>query len=246
MKKIIVAGIALFCSGWIGSVVAGSITWNTIVGNGSCTSDTGNSCTFTGNDGEILKARAYATNDNDGSGTFKKATLTIWDAGLGVKNTDDFLEDYTPNHAADNFGKNDLVVFEYASLSDFITYEYTGFEIGWKFLDADINVWIGGSGLSANYDFTGIKFSELAGLGFTKFDFNNVPINSQQNLVNAPGPYLLLAPKLDDFNDFFKISQINGKITEERLPAAEIPEPGSIALFGAALIGLWANRRKRS
>lgn len=246
MKKIIVAGVAIFCSGWIGSAVAGPITWDTVSGTGSCTSGAGNSCTFTGNDGEILKARAYATNNNSGTGAFKKATLTIWDGGLGVKNPDSSNENSNPNHAVDNNGRDDLVVFEYASPSDFITFEYTSFEIGWRYWDSDVSVWIGGEGLMADYDFTSKKFSDLASLGFTKFDFNDVPINTQQNLASYSGPYLILAPKFGDSLDFIKISQINGEKTEVRFPPAEIPEPGSIALFSAALIGLWANRRKRS
>lgn len=247
MKKYFVAGVAIVCSGLIGSAVASPITWNTISGSGACTSGIGNSCTFTGNDGEVLKASAYATNNNNGTGAFKKATLTIWDGGLGVKNPDSWNEGSSPNHAVDNKGRDDLVVFEYVYPTDFITYGFTGFEIGWRNSDSDISVWIGGDSLSTNYNFTGKKFSDLASLGFTKFDFNNVPINTLQSLTNVAGHYLIIAPKVNGGdNDFFKISQIGGEMTSTRIPLAEIPEPNNIALIGIALISLWATRREKA
>lgn len=246
MKKYFVAGVAIVCLGLIGSAVASPIMWNTISGSGACTSEIGNSCTFTGNDGEVLKASAYATNNNPGTGAFKKATLTIWDGGLGVKNSDQSTEGSNPNYAVDNYGRDELVVFEYVYPIDFISYGFTGFEIGWRYSDSDISVWIGGESLSANYDFTGKKFSDLANLGFTKFDFNNVPINTFQSLTNVAGHYLLIAPKVNGGgNDFFKISQISGEMTSTRTPPAEVPEPNNIALIGIALIGLWATRRKK-
>ena len=125
--------------------------------------------------------------------------------------------------------------------------------IGWKNTDADIRAWIGGESLGTDYDFTDQRVSDLTGLGFTSFRFDNVSVDTL-NLFNMEltGRYLILAPQIfnirnlsDNQYDYFKISRITGSGTDP-IPPAEIPEPGTAALLGIALVGLWANRRQMS
>ncbi len=231
MKNIIKTVTILLSMGLIGSVSAGPVTWNTSSGSATCSGGVGNSCTFT-ESGHTLKAHAYSTTNNSGSGAFEKATLTVWSGGLGVKNPDQSNESGSPHHALDDDGRDELIVFE----NNYPGYAFTGFEIGWRRSDSDISAWVGS--LSANYDFTGVKFSDLTGLGFTKADFSNVPTNTLRSLGSLVGNYLILAPSDDSNSEYVKISQISGQTP------TRISEPGIVALFGIAFVGFWLNRRR--
>lgn len=251
MRNILSIGLIIGI-GFTAHLAATPLHWNLNTSTDNCNnSGIGNTCEFTSNTGEEIKVNAYSTNNNNGTGTFAKATLTVWSGGIGVKNSFDSNESGSPNHATDNDGKDDLVVFQHYDPS----YLFTGFQIGWKQSDADITAWIGGNSLGANYDFTGKHFSDLAGLGFTKFTFSNVAVNTTQDLdPDTVGRYLIIAPTEFDSRtncgsrhrsacdqyDYFKISQISGD------EPVTIPEPGTLALFGISLFGLWLSSSLRS
>ncbi len=229
--KIIKTGIIILGLGLTGSVLAGPVTWNTTSGSAVCSSGVGNSCSFT-NSGYTLTGRAYSTTNNSGTGQFEEATLTRYSGGLGVKNPDQNNENSSPNHALDDSGRDELIVFENNNPG----YAFTGFGIGWRQNDSDISTWVGT--LAANYDFTGTRFSDLAGLGFTKIDFTNVLVNSPRSLGGAVGNYLILAPRADGNSDYFKVSAISGRIP------TQVSEPGILVLFAVTLLGLGASRRR--
>jgi hypothetical protein len=255
MKRIFARGVlAVMISGLAGTGTAAVIKWDTETGSSStsrsCTSGVGNGCTFT-KGGEVLKATAYATNNNSGSGDFTKATINVYDGGIGVKNANDGNETSSPNHSIDNSGKDDVVVFEFASSG----FDPESFMIGWKYGDADVRAWIGGDNLAAGYNFTGVGFSDLTSLGFTLFTFNNVATDTAKNFNTAlTGHYLIFAPALyntggsDSNYDYFKISQIAAQYAgpPPQQPDNPVSEPGTAALLGIALAGFWANRRRKS
>lgn len=218
-----------------GMVLAGPITWDTDSASASCAGGSGNSCTFTYNS-YGLTARAFATVSNSATSSFQKATLTVWDGGLGVKSAGE--SSGSPQHALDNYGKKELIVFE----NNATDYSFTGFGIGWKSNDSDISAWVGS--LAAGFDFTGKKFADLAGLGFTKLDFSNVPTNTTQSLGSLAGNFLILAPNFASSNDYVKIDQISGFIPPP--PPTKISEPGILMLMGVALIALGACRSRRT
>lgn len=218
-----------------GMVFAGPITWDTDSASASCAGGSGNSCTFTYNS-YGLTARAFATVSNSATSSFQKATLTVWDGGLGVKSAGE--SSGSPQHALDNYGKKELIVFE----NNATDYSFTGFGIGWKSNDSDISAWVGS--LAAGFDFTGKKFADLAGLGFTKLDFSNVPTNTTQSLGSLAGNFLILAPNFASSNDYVKIDQISGFIPPP--PPTKISEPGILMLMGVALIALGACRSRRT
>lgn len=258
MKRIFTRGALLvMISGLASTATAAVINWNTETGSSStsinCTSGTGNGCTFT-TGGEVLKATAYATNNDSGSGDFNKATINVYDGGIGVKNASDSNESSSPNHSIDNYGKDDVVVFQFASSG----FDPESFMIGWKNGnngDTDVRAWIGGDSLAAGYNFTGVGFSDLASLGFTLFTFNNVALDTAKNFNTAlTGQYLIFAPALynsggaDRNYDYFKLSQIAAQYAgpPPQQPDNPVSEPGTAALLGIAFAGLWANRRRKS
>jgi hypothetical protein len=221
---------------------APTYTWNT-TGNNS-----GSQLQFTaGYPSELVKVRAYSINANLGSYTFQSATVGLYSGGLGVTSNG---EGGPPQHAVDNVGRYDFLLFEF----DTDNFKATGFEIGWKDTDSDVQVWVGGTP-SAGLNLAGSNgvcggtctFSELTNLGFVSAGtFENVQINSQQSIsTNTTGRYVLIAGRIispDGLNDIFKISKIKG--TE----GTSVPEPSSMLLAGAALLGFagFARRRRQA
>jgi hypothetical protein len=237
------AGLAMPVSALVMKWDTGTPSGSTTI---SCSSGQGNSCAFS-NDGKILKARAYSTGNDNGSGKFEKARINIHDGGIGVRNYDDENESKSPYHAIDNNESDDLVVFEFEDE----TYNPTAFMIGWRFGDADIRAWIGGEDLRAGYNFTDKRFSDLAGLGFTSFSFSNVAVDTLVSFnTDLAGRYLIFAPALydtpdaDKKYDYFMISQVVVENPPDTIPQ-EVPEPGILGLLGITLAGLWSQRRRR-
>ncbi|SET33578.1 PEP-CTERM protein-sorting domain-containing protein [Nitrosomonas marina] len=224
----LIMGLLMFAS-----ASASPVSWNTDSDSAACTSGVGNSCIFT-ESGYTLTARAYSTARNSRSDVFEKATLISWGSGLGVRNPDQINEILSPNHALDDSGRRELIIFE----SNYPGNAFTGFEIGWRRNDSDISAWVGSR--ISGYDFTGVRFSDLAGLGFIKNNFSNVPVDTQRLLRPGrfDGNYLILAPKHDSNAEYIKISRINGDIPNQ------IPQPGILALFVASGLGLWVSRRR--
>ncbi|MCB1947510.1 hypothetical protein [Nitrosomonas sp.] len=230
MKKLMTT-IIILNLGLASTVSANPITWDVDSGSAICSGGVGNSCVFNEN-GHALMARAYSTTNNSGSGVFEKATLTAWSGGLGVKNPDQNNENSSPHHALDDDGRDELIVFENSDPG----FSFTGFEIGWRHNDSDLSVWIGS--LTAGYDFTGVRFSDLSGLGFTNSYYGNVPINTLNSLDQVPGNYLIIAPASDSNSEYVKISQISGELPNR------VSEPNILMLFVISWLSLWISRKR--
>jgi hypothetical protein len=196
---------------------------------------------------ELVTVRAYSLNANLGSYSFQTATLGLWDGGLGVISSAD---SGSPNHAVDNSGRYDFLLFEFDSAN----FKATGFDIGWWENDSDVQIWVGG-GSSTGLNLAGAttcaggtcNFSELDDLGFLPSNandgvYNNVGTNFTSINTSTTGRYVLIAGKVvnnDSLKDYFKIKLIKG--TE----GISVPEPSSMLLAAAALLGLGGLVRRR-
>ena len=241
------------------SATAALVTWNTTgaLEPGAGTAATngcagGVECKVTfSSGGQTLTAKAYSTytaygavNPTNINGNWVEAQIALYSGGIGIKNlrSTDLGEGTQPEHSVDNDQIHDIVVFELPSV---LTPE--AFKLGWIGGDSDVQAWIGGADLGANYDFRNVCFQNCASgnaltsaaLGFSEITGMpnggaNVPLNTSTNFNTAQsGRYLVMSGNLGTgattgFNDMFKISSISAG-------TVKVPAPGSILLLGLGL-----------
>jgi hypothetical protein len=226
---------------------AATYTWQTETG-GSPKSGNSTQYIFTSN-GETVKVRAYSL-DNLTTATFQNAGVGLYDGGLGVTYTGESTS--SPQHAIDNNGKYDFLLFEFES-DDFTNFK---FEIGWKNGtngDTDIDVYVGNGPANLNLAASSLcsggasscNFNDLDDMGFTlAAQIDNVPLNTLQTVGGSlTGRYLLIAGRLSstDRDDYFKVSVISG--TEN---TRQVPEPSTLAIMAVAAAGAgFVGRRRR-
>jgi hypothetical protein len=218
-----------------------TFTWNT-KDNGSYT---GNSSQYTfsanGNPNEKVKVRAYSLSGLTTSSTFQNSSVGVYSGGLGVTSSG---ESGSPQHAVDNSGRYDFLLFEF----DNSNYKNFGFQIGWKDTDSDVQVWVGDAAAGLNLTNaaacnSSCDFTDLGLMGFNAPEtFDNVALNTTKSVSGQlSGRYLLVAGKLSSSNDFFKVSLINGIETTR-----QVAEPSSLALVAMAVAGVgFVGRRRR-
>lgn len=195
---------------------------------------------------ELVKVRAYSVSSSSSGNNFAAEQVNLYSGGLGVRTTSTNPDESntSPQHATDNSGRFEFLLFEFDSAK----FKATGFEIGWWNTDADIQVWVGGTstaGLNladSNAACGGsCDFSELGALGFVQAGtYDDVQTNTLKTInTTTTGRYVLIAGKVvgnDSLKDYFKLDKIKG---------TEVPEPSSMLLVGAALVGFAGFARKR-
>lgn len=254
LKDLGIFAFALAVTAAQGSAHAGAITFT----DASCISGTAG-----------VKS---ATCNTTSAGTNYDATLSGWSGtsstnfataytyrysgyGLGISTTNEPTSN--PQHTVDNNGSTEAFLINFGS-SNFALNQLS---LGYVYNDADISILrytgteaptLTASNVSnlknaAGWEFVG-NYANLS--TSTPLNFNNTGTVKTASwwLVSAyNSAYSPLAPttNLSNSDDFFKLSGFGGSIvTPPPAPNNSVPEPGTFALLGVAVLGFAAARRK--
>lgn len=191
--------------------------------------------------------------------TFAAASADYYSgSGWGVDNQAE--SSTSPNHSMDNYGTTDLLAFSFQQSVDL-----DSITIGWSYSDSDISLLaytgtVNGTAPSVQ----GKSVSQLLGSGWSVVghyadlvvdqakSVNQSDTNSKWWLVSSYNASYGTSTSgsttgLSFGNDYIKINKLSATtVTTVPPPPSQVPEPGSLALFAAAMLGLYGVRRRGS
>lgn len=193
-----------------------------------------------------------------GGGKFGSAALDYY-SGYGVGITSPYEPTTSPQHAIDNYGATEALLISFGSTN--VALNQLSF--GWVYNDADVSILrYTGTQAPTLTTRTVADLKNAAGwewVGDYAYTSDILNFNTGTDaktaswwLVSAyDSAYSGLAPSrnLGDDNDFFKLSgfaatPVAKPTTPTPTQGNPVPEPGTFALFGIALAGFVAARRK--
>lgn len=243
------AGVVLCLSGFQAqAAVSWTFTGGNCVSGGCSTTGYGNTKTFQGTDGSAITASAWS---NSGSGSsLQSAQLELYSGGLGVTNRGE--NGTSPNHATDNGGYIDAILFDFGA--DAVS--LTDLSVGWYYTDSDMSVlaYTGAGDPSASL--TGQSYADLLTNGWSYVgDYANVGNEpggtASINAGDTTSSFWLVSAFNSDIsqnawtqgNDYVKVYALAGN-ADSPTPPTEVPAPGTLALFGLGLLLTRAVRRR--
>ena len=159
-------------------------------------------------------------------------------------------------HAVDNQGGTDAFLINFGSAN----FALNQISVGWRDGDADVSILrytgtqapsLGNNTVAnldntAGWDWVG-NYSTLATSNTLNFNNSGTVKTASWWLVSAYNSAYANVPasaNLNNANDYFKLTGFGGNLVAVTPPTSDVPEPGTFALFGIALLGFAAARRK--
>ena len=257
-----VVGLALTVAGITLAPQSASAYVNWWLGGCDTSSAThGNSCTYTGSDGTSQVTASAWSNTNGGS--LEAATLKEYSGGLGVINVNEGTAD--PNHAADNEGSIDVVLFDFSNLPNDAEVDLTNVFLGYYQDDSDISVlaYTGAGPMNldgVDYTQAGMQAAGWTTIGNYDVDFtdNTSPYN-QPIATNVTSSYWLVGaynPSFgactvgtcqtsEPYRDYVKIQKLKGELDIPPPPPPGVSEPGLLVLMLGMTAPLAMRRRRK-
>lgn len=224
-----------------GSAVASTWTFNNTASN------TQGSVTAT--------ASAWANTVGSSNVQLASAFLTYnGSSGLGIRHADS-ESTQSPQHAADNDGRIETFLFSFAG--DKVNLTSTSF--GWVQNDSDYSVYAytgAGVGSAAGLTYANLTANSWTLVGHTDSNSSTGSKSISSSIFSSYwliGAYNGTGSGMDTNKDYFKLASVTGS-TCANVPGGNgcggtpggVPEPGTLLLMGAGLLGLTRMSRRKA